>query len=193
MQSAERTYAALGKEEQTIARKLLLRMVTLSEDGEPMRGRIDIASVVEADARGQSQRRVLDQLADARLIVLNTETAEIAHELLMWSWPRFHDWINAQRAWLQTYQEIHQSAAQWDRADRDISYLYTGSRARLILDRNDFWEGLDSLSLAFLETSLAHELSKARWRRKVTAICLLSAIANIILLALLFSPLIRSR
>ena len=42
-------------------------------------------------------RGVLNTLAEARLITLNEDSAEVAHEALIREWQRLHEWLTQDR------------------------------------------------------------------------------------------------
>jgi len=93
--SAEQSYKSLTEIERDTAQTMLLRMVHLGHDGaEDTRRRVrraDLPATPDAE-------RVLSIFADARLISLDTDTVELAHEALIRAWPRLRDWIDTDRA-----------------------------------------------------------------------------------------------
>src|SRR4030095_14171347 len=55
-------------------------------------------------------------------------TIELAHEAILTAWPRLHRWIDVAREDLRTERRLAASAGEWFEADRDPSFLLTGSR-----------------------------------------------------------------
>ncbi|MGP3957673.1 nSTAND1 domain-containing NTPase [Nonomuraea sp. 3N208] len=50
---------------------------------------------------------VLDRLAEARLIVLDEDTVQVAHEALIRAWPRLHRWLTDDRADLMVHRRLN--------------------------------------------------------------------------------------
>ena len=125
--TAEALYAGLTEPEQETARRLLLRMVRIGEGGaEDTRRRVRLTELPTTDAVA----KVLTVFADARLVTMGTDTAEITHEALLRAWPRLRRWIDADRAGLLTGQQLAQAADAWDREGRDSGVLYRGARLK---------------------------------------------------------------
>ncbi|MET0426598.1 MAG: caspase family protein, partial [Actinoplanes sp.] len=121
--TAEQVYGSLTTAVQEAARSLLLQMVRIGDDVPDTRRRIRRSAVAGEDAR-----TALSAFADARLITLGGDTAELSHEALIRSWPRLTGWINADREGRRTAQELDEAAAEWQRSARDAGLLYRGAR-----------------------------------------------------------------
>ena len=55
-------------------------------------------------------------------------TIELAHEAILSAWPRLHHWIDTAREDLRTERRVAIAAREWVEADRDRSFLLSGSR-----------------------------------------------------------------
>src|SRR5215218_5255603 len=51
------------------------------------------------------------------------DEVEVAHEALIRHWPRLRQWLEADRTALLLRETIREGAQQWERHDRDESYL----------------------------------------------------------------------
>ena len=71
---------------------------------------------------------VLEKLAGARLLTVDGEAVEVAHEALLRSWPRLIGWIDDDREMLQTRRRIGSAASEWDGQDRNPDLLYRGTQ-----------------------------------------------------------------
>ena len=165
--TAEGLYAELTELERETARLLLLRMVRLGEGGaEDTRRRVRLAELPTADAVA----RVLTAFADARLVTVGTETAEIAHEALLRAWPRLRRWIDADRAGLLTGQQLAEAADAWDREGRDPGVVYRGARLEAARQwADDARSELGALARSFLTASIAAARRRTRRGRALVA------------------------
>lgn len=62
---------------------------------------------------------MLAVLADARLVTVDAETAEVAHEALIRSWPRPRSWLTENRDMVLMHRRLTEAAAEWERHERD--------------------------------------------------------------------------
>ena len=123
-QTAERTYTTLETEQRVLARQVFLRLTALGDGTEDTKRRL---ATTELDDDANTQV-VLDRLAHARLLTLDRDGVEIAHEALIRSWPRLRDWLNEDREGLRTHRGLTEAASTWDSLNRDQDALYRGSR-----------------------------------------------------------------
>jgi hypothetical protein len=94
-QTAEQLYEASSPGQRTLLRDLLLRLITPSPEGEPVRVRVPRRQVANSTARLE----LIERLVDARLITSDTDTVELAHEALVRAWPRLRTgWTTTSRA-----------------------------------------------------------------------------------------------
>ena len=129
--SAERLYDGLSPDERDELRWLMLRLVSLSESGEPFRTPLP-ASVVPA--LDPVRRRLLDLLVRGRLVTSADGGFDLAHEALVRAWPRLRVWLDEDRAGQQIRRHLAMSAAGWETLDRADTELYRGSRLAASLD-----------------------------------------------------------
>ncbi|MGW2882864.1 caspase, EACC1-associated type [Streptomyces sp. NPDC001233] len=192
--TAEEAYKALDPGDRTHVRGLLLRLVRLGEGVEDTRRRLllgDLAAPGHLDAA----RRVLRALAEARLVTVDADSAEITHEALLYAWPRLRAWIEEDRAALLTLQQLSDAARAWDQAGRQETDLYRGPRldaAAQTASRQQANDGTDGVlgpvTRDFLDRSLEdrdrqqHAARRARCtRRAVTAVvCVLALLASVV-------------
>ncbi|WP_223833036.1 AAA family ATPase [Streptomyces venezuelae] len=130
-QTAETVHAAFDDRQRQLARALLLRLVVVGEGTEATRrrpARADLDSLGGPHTGPGDVRTVLDALAGARLITLDTDTVELTHEALLQAWPRLRHWIDEDRAGLLLRQRLSDAATAWDREHRDPGALYRGTR-----------------------------------------------------------------
>ncbi|MEV5598627.1 hypothetical protein [Streptomyces sp. NPDC052496] len=124
-QTAEHLYARLSPRQARTARRMLLRLITPGE-GTPDTRRP--AARAELDAGDPAAAQVVEQLARARLITVDQDTVDLAHEALITSWPRLRGWIEEDRGRLIVHRRLTEAARLWDELDRDPGALYRGTR-----------------------------------------------------------------
>ena len=87
--SAEALYEAMNPSQRARLRQLLLRLVIPTEDGGAVRARVPLAKVAADD----EQAHLLEQLVDARLVSIDGDSVQIAHQALVKVWPRLRGWL----------------------------------------------------------------------------------------------------
>jgi hypothetical protein len=103
--SADRLYDSLPPEERAMVRSVLLRLVTTSPGGDPVR-----TPVPSRNLLGDPDReRVVALLVRSRLVTAEEDTFEVAHEALARAWPRLQSWLEDDTAG-QRIQRLQRSA-----------------------------------------------------------------------------------
>ncbi|WP_443066422.1 nSTAND1 domain-containing NTPase [Streptomyces sp. NBC_01262] len=124
--TAEECYTGLSTHQATLARHVMLRLIAPGE-GTDDTSRPARRTELPADGPADTTA-VLDRLATARLITLDDDTVDLAHEALITAWPRLHAWIERDRDLLRQHRQLTEAATAWDQLDRDIGALYRGAR-----------------------------------------------------------------
>lgn len=153
----------LNGAQQDIARAVFLRLTELGEGTEDTRRRTTLKELVRRSTEEAAQMRaVLDILADARLITLNEDSAEVAHEALIREWGRLHGWLTQDRESLLLHRHLTESAQEWDARGRDPADLYRGARLTQAREwASDQGNSLNTLEHAFLNASIQQEQQDA--------------------------------
>ncbi|MEV1120394.1 helix-turn-helix domain-containing protein [Actinosynnema sp. NPDC049800] len=169
--SAEHVYTAMSRARQLIAKQVFLRLIAVGEGTEDTKRRVARAEVDHPE--------VLAALAQARLVVLDRDTVELAHEALIRNWPRLRDWIAEDRAGLRVQRMLTEAAHTWESLDRDPGALYRGTRLALAREWVDGTRGprLTPGEIRFLEASVAAddavravELGRTRRLRQLVSV-----------------------
>src|SRR5581483_5993291 len=127
-QTAETVYQQLSSEQQTIARNIFLRLTELGEGTEDTRRRAQMEELVPRAQDEVQVHAVLQLLANARLITLNQDTAEVAHEALIREWQTLREWLTQDRDGLRLHRHLTQAAQDWQLLEHDPGALYRGAR-----------------------------------------------------------------
>lgn len=144
-----------NQHQQELARDVFLRLTELGEGTEDTRRRAALNELVRQSTEATQLRAVLNTLAEARLITLNEDSAEVAHEALIREWQRLHEWLTQDRESLHLHRHLTESTKGWEALGRDASELYRGARlaqAREWADANT--NRLNEAELAFLAASI---------------------------------------
>lgn len=171
--TAERAYTMLAPGQREIARSVLLRMIHLGEGVDDTRRRIERARLVAESTDPVGADKVLNALIEARLVTTDDTTVEIVHEILLSTWPRLQQWINADREDLLLQQRLIQAAEAWDRDGRHESDLYRGHRLAALSGRLAAADSpFPGLVTQFLRAAVDRERTDARRARlrKLTAV-----------------------
>ncbi|WP_369036915.1 nSTAND1 domain-containing NTPase [Streptomyces adonidis] len=180
--TAEECYSGLSAHEAALARQVMLRLVA------PGEGTDDTSRPARRAELAADAATVLDRLVGARLVTLDDDTVDLAHEALITAWPRLNGWIESDRELLRRHRLLTEAATAWEQLDRDAGVLYRG--ARLTVATEAFTpvaepDPLTPLERAFLTASLdarRHEQRQAtrtsrRLRGLTTALTILVALA----------------
>ena len=163
-QSAETLYEAMDEGQRARLRNLLLRLVMPTDDGDPVRARVPRTQVATDDAHD----RLVEQLVDARLVSIDGDTVQIAHEALVRVWPRLRGWLDDDVDGQRLFRHLAAAADAWDGMGRPDSELYRGARlSRTVEWRDRASPDLNDTETAFVDSSVAlsaAELSAAETR-----------------------------
>ena len=148
----------LNLTQQKLARDVFLRLTELGEGTEDTRRRAALNELVRQSGEAPQLRGVLNTLAEARLITLNEDSAEVSHEALIREWQRLRQWLTQDREGLLLHRHLTESAHDWERRSHDPAELYRGAR----LAQSREWaatneERLNAVEQAFLDASIEQE------------------------------------
>ncbi|MFJ9634466.1 helix-turn-helix domain-containing protein [Streptomyces sp. NPDC101175] len=135
--SAERVYTTLSPTARHAAHQLLLRLVHLDHEGRATRRRLTPHPPLENGPDPAATRTAIEALAQARLLILDSDHVSVAHEALLTAWPRLSQWISEDRDGLRIRQQLTDAADHWTHAARDPDLLYRGTRLAIAQDRTD--------------------------------------------------------
>ncbi len=175
--TAEKVYAGFTEGQAAAARRVLLRLVVPGDGTPDTRRPVERAELPGLGRDDTAQ--VVEALAGARLLTLDGDTVEMAHEALITAWPRLRGWIEEDRERLRVHRNLTEAAHTWQELGREEGALFRGSR--LAAAREHFGgaprEDLTDVEHAFLDAGRDHEQKGRRRYRLVltavtTALCL---------------------
>ena len=189
--SADRLYESLPAEQRAKLRSLLLRLVSSSADGEPVRSRVSTRTL-----GGDVEReRVLGLLVRARLVTAEEDSVELAHEALARAWPRLRSWLDEDAAGQRILRHLVRGRRGLGvaRPAGDASCTAAPAWKRRWSGSRRARPDLTELERAFLDASIAeasaarerhaderraHARQRRRLRRALAAVAVLVVVAD---------------
>lgn len=166
---AELLYTELEPADRDAARQLFLRLATSVNDVDVTRRRVARTEILSVVGDATAMESALDAFGAGRLLSFDrdpftgTPTVEVAHEALLVEWSRLRGWLEAAREDLRAERRLAAAAREWIDADRDDSFLVTGSR----LERFEGWRESSGLAVTPEQGDFL-EASRANWERVQT-------------------------
>jgi DNA-binding SARP family transcriptional activator/WD40 repeat protein len=157
--TADRLYEALPSGQRELLRSVMLRLVSPSLEGDPVRRRLPSRALLEDVERA----RVISLLVRSRLVTTGDDSVELAHEAIARAWPRLRSWLDEDTDGQRILRHLNVSAEAWDSMGQPSGDLYRGARLMAALE---WWEktkyDLTDVEITFLEDSKAQEESETR-------------------------------
>ena len=129
---ADEVYAALPAVQQARVERLFRALVRVGDAGAPdTRRRASKAELARLDA---GYRDALAPFVAERLLVVDEDSVEIAHEAVIGEWARLRAWLAVDRARTLAEQELADALAAWERGGRADDLLLAPRLLRRVLD-----------------------------------------------------------
>lgn len=153
--TAEDTLKRLNKEQVPIVKHVFLSLTELGEGAEDTRRIASSQELLQINADEDAINKVVEALVNARLITIDKDHVEVAHEALIRRWPRLHSWIDEDRERLSFNRRLMRAANEWGKNERENDYLFRGSQleqAESRIDEYSNWK-LSELQAGFINAS----------------------------------------
>lgn len=171
-QRAETVFAELPADVQAALPKVLNALVSIEQDGHETIGR---KRAPWKDATNPEVRKLLETFVAARLFV--TELADdgsavvtVAHEALLWHWPRVSEWVDRNRENLRIRGRIAVAAERWYNDQRPSDLLLPRGKplgeAETLLEQDI---DLNAMESDFISASIAKARRTQRLKGAVVA------------------------
>jgi hypothetical protein len=165
---ADRFVTDLGPQKAGLVRALLLRLVT----PERTRAIVPINELRELSREVGEIQRLIDQMVDARLLVVQTleggkgSTVEIVHESLVQGWPTLRRWLDENQDDAALVDQLRVAARQWQQKGFDAGLLWRGESADEAKKFKKRYKGpLSDVERGFLDAVINYETAQLRRRR----------------------------
>jgi WD40 repeat protein/class 3 adenylate cyclase len=182
--TADGVLASLPPDERRMARSVFLRLTELGDGAAERRRRVNTNELVPETVSPEVVHELLEQLAEARLVTLSEETAEVAHEVLIREWPTLRGWLEEDRDGIRLHRQLSAAARLWETSDRQPGDLYRGARLAAAAE----WaaahgEELNASERTFIDASIAESDRERRADRRANRRLRLLLGAAVVLLA----------
>ena len=147
---AEDVYASLDDDGCREIRRIFMRLASPGEDRGEFRRRVPLPEVADSDRASAT----LATLVDRRLVTVDGDSVEVAHEALFREWPRLRVWLTDDREGRRLHQQIAVASGEWQSSGRESALLLRGSRMAAALDfASSERAALNEIEFEFLEAS----------------------------------------
>ncbi|HEX4451895.1 MAG TPA: protein kinase [Kofleriaceae bacterium] len=165
---ADRVVQDIGSQKQWLIRAILLRLVT----PERTRAIVPIEELRELSREVGEVQRLVDQMVDARLLVVQTleggkgSTVEIVHESLVHGWPTLRRWLDETQEDAELIDQLRTASRQWNSKGRSADLLWRGDTADEAKKFRKRYKGpLSDVERSFLDEIINYEGAVQRRRR----------------------------
>jgi formylglycine-generating enzyme required for sulfatase activity len=144
---AEEIFSRLAPNEQSAAKRLLLRMIEPGHGTEATKRRAPLAELNTISNGSLETANILSLFTapDVRLVTTQARdliggeaTVELSHEALIKRWKRLRDWIEEDRQNLVVQRRLTEATQEWIASSKNDAYLYRGP----LLARANEWAEL---------------------------------------------------
>jgi DNA-binding SARP family transcriptional activator/WD40 repeat protein len=132
--SAEAVYAGLGIDDQEVARALLVRLADTDDGGAIVRRAVPVTELDLDGEGGAARRAVVEAFVGRRLLSVDGDRLEVAHEAMLTAWPRLARWLEDDAVGRTVRRHLAPAALEWDHGGQPIDELYRGARLSAALD-----------------------------------------------------------
>lgn len=126
--TAEDTLQRMDSQQAPLVKHIFLSLTELGEGAEDTRRIASLSELQRIDAGETAVNAVLEELVRARLITVDDDQVQVAHEALIRRWPRLRSWIDEDRERLSFSRRLSRAAQEWEENDRQPDYLFRGAQ-----------------------------------------------------------------
>ncbi|MFN2106289.1 MAG: AAA family ATPase [Candidatus Promineifilaceae bacterium] len=126
--TAEDTLQGMDSAQIPVVRHIFLSLTEPGEGAEDTRRIATMEELRQFDARGTHVDMTVEELVRARLITLDDDEVQVAHEALIRRWPRLRSWIDENRERLSFNRRLTRAAQEWEENGRQPDYLFRGAQ-----------------------------------------------------------------
>ncbi len=185
---AERAFEALDRGMNVVARRTLVRLVTMTGHT-AVRRCVPVSQLLPEDAEEASRTlRALDLFTEAgalaRVESNGTVAYELAHDILLTSWPRLARWLLDEEQSIILREDLGQNASAWNKKRSRALLWHSDPRMdqiRAAVESDPHW--CNATEAAFVRASLREAGSRARRSQVLLGLGALATAATVIAIA----------
>jgi WD40 repeat protein len=167
--TGEQAWDQLDAAQQSIARRMLLRLVIIGEAGCDTCRKEPKHELLARFPDAEDAADVLETLTAARLLTIHDSDVTFTHEIVLRSWPRLAGWIDDDRLNAPIRQRAEADADAWIKNGRNTCFLQSGTRLEGTLAvLANTQENDDPSVTEFADASLRHQRLVTRTKRGAT-------------------------
>jgi WD40 repeat protein len=174
--TGEQAWSQLDETQRGIARRMLLRLITISESGYDTCRREPKQQLLKRFADAENAADVLETLTGARLLTIVDGDVMFTHEIVLRAWVRLAGWINDDRAHAPIRQRAETDTAAWIEKGCHNSYLQTGAKLEATLALLTDNQEVDQSVTQFAEASRRHQQRATKIKQGATVVVSVLAI-----------------
>ncbi|MFN2161973.1 MAG: AAA family ATPase [Candidatus Promineifilaceae bacterium] len=126
--TAEDTLQGMDSAQIPVVRHIFLSLTEPGEGAEDTRRIATMEELRQFDAGGTRVDMTVEELVRARLITVDDDEVQVAHEALIRRWPRLRSWIDENRERLSFNRRLTRAAQEWEENGRQPDYLFRGAQ-----------------------------------------------------------------
>jgi energy-coupling factor transporter ATP-binding protein EcfA2 len=167
-QTAEDTLQKVDASQIPVVKHIFLSLTELGEGSEDTRRITTRAELGRIDVEDGVIDGLVEDLVRARLITVDGDTIQVAHEAIIRRWPRLRSWIDEDRERLSFNRRLTRAVEEWEENERQPDYLFRGARlsqAESRIEEYQTW-GLTDDQAVFIQASQEAEAEAALEEQK---------------------------
>jgi hypothetical protein len=182
---AERAFETLDRGLNVVARRTLIRLVTMAGHT-AVRRCVPVSQLLPEDAEeARRTLRILDLFTEAGVLARvessGTVAYELEHDILLTSWPRLAGWLLDDERSIVLREELGQTAQAWNKKRRRALLWHADTRMdqiRAAVESDPHW--CNTAEAAFVRASLREAGSRARRSQVLLGLGALAMAATVI-------------
>lgn len=136
LQKCTAIYQQFTEDQKLVAQTIFLRLTELGEGTQDGSRIVPLLEILPNGVKNPNADLlyVLQELADARLIVVAADGIRVIHETMIRDWPPVREWIAVNRPGLRLQRQLAHDTNRWLWLNRDLGALYRGAKLEQTLE-----------------------------------------------------------